>query len=233
MEKNRIFFLNGNALKLLALISMTVDHIGYHLYPSLEILRIIGRISFPIFAYMIAEGCYYTRNKEKHLGMIWGVALICQVVMSIANGNLEMCVLVTLALSVTMIYFIDKAIEKRGWIPILIALLTSLVIVFIPTVLPAVLKEQGFVIDFGIFGVLLPVAVRYAKSRPLKLIACTVCIILLCLTTTLPTRWYHLLALIPLALYNGERGKLRLKYLFYAYYPVHIVVIIAIKSLLS
>jgi len=44
---------------------MTVDHLGFILFPSLIILRIIGRIAFPIFAYMIAEGCRYTKNEKR------------------------------------------------------------------------------------------------------------------------------------------------------------------------
>ena len=48
--------LTGNQLKLIALITMTIDHIGYILLPQYRILRIIGRLAFPIYAYMIAVG---------------------------------------------------------------------------------------------------------------------------------------------------------------------------------
>ena len=58
-------FLNGNQLKIIALIAMTLDHIGKMLLPGFTILQIIGRLAFPIFAYMIAEGCRYTKNRKK------------------------------------------------------------------------------------------------------------------------------------------------------------------------
>lgn len=55
--------ISATALKIIGMIAMTIDHIGYFLFPQIEAFRIIGRIAYPIFAYMIAEGCRYTRNK--------------------------------------------------------------------------------------------------------------------------------------------------------------------------
>ncbi|MBQ7907140.1 MAG: hypothetical protein IJ309_04105 [Clostridia bacterium] len=232
-KQSKIFFLSGNMLKLIALVSMTIDHVGYHLYPSIEILRIIGRIAFPIFAYMVAEGCFYTRNKEKHLGLMWAVAVVCQVVMSIATGNLQMCIFVTFALSTSVIYVIDKAIEKKGWLQYLIASIVCVAVLVITAVLPSVIKSIPFGVEYGIFGVLLPVAVRFTPTRPLKLASCAMMLIFLCLSTLWTIQWYCLIALIPLAFYSGKRGKLNLKYLFYIYYPAHIVVIMAIKLLIK
>ena len=67
--------LTGNQLKLFALLAMTCDHIGVQLFPRLLILRIIGRLALPIFAYMIAQGCRYTKNKKKYLMTIAAVAV--------------------------------------------------------------------------------------------------------------------------------------------------------------
>ena len=79
---NRISFsgLTGNQLKLIALITMTLDHVGMLLLPRVRILRAIGRIAFPIFAYMIAEGCQHTRNRKKYLLSMASFATVCQVV---------------------------------------------------------------------------------------------------------------------------------------------------------
>ena len=57
--------MTGNQLKIIALIAMTIDHVGLILLPQVELLRIIGRLSFPIFAYMIAEGCFFTHDKKR------------------------------------------------------------------------------------------------------------------------------------------------------------------------
>jgi hypothetical protein len=73
--------LSGNALKLIAALAMLIDHIGVLLLPQVLILRVIGRISFPIFAFMIAEGCRYTKNKARYFFTMFGVGAACQVVM--------------------------------------------------------------------------------------------------------------------------------------------------------
>ena len=101
--------LSGNQLKLIALVTMTIDHVGMLLFPRLRILRYIGRIAFPIFAYMIAEGCHYTRNRRKYLLSMIFVAALCQVVYFFAMGSLYMSVLVTFSLSIGLIYLADYA----------------------------------------------------------------------------------------------------------------------------
>lgn len=64
-QKEGSLLLSGNQLKIIAMITMLIDHIGVNLFPSVTIMRVIGRLSFPIFAYMIAEGCRYTRDRKK------------------------------------------------------------------------------------------------------------------------------------------------------------------------
>lgn len=110
---------SGNQLKVIALIAMTCDHVGKELFPQYELLQIIGRLAFPIFAYMIAEGCRYTKNRRKHLLSVAGLALICQLVYFVAQGSLYQGILVTFSLSICMIYVIDHAKSKRtasGWL---------------------------------------------------------------------------------------------------------------------
>ena len=63
--------LTNNQLKIIAMISMLIDHIGLQMFPDLLIFRIIGRLAFPIFAYMIAEGCFYTKNKPDRIKPVW------------------------------------------------------------------------------------------------------------------------------------------------------------------
>ena len=48
--------MNATQLKVIGIVSMTIDHIGYFLFPQMTVLRVIGRLAYPIFAYMIAEG---------------------------------------------------------------------------------------------------------------------------------------------------------------------------------
>ena len=62
MMKINFRTLNGNALKIIGAVSMFIDHVGVLFFPRVLFLRIIGRLAFPIFAYLIAEGCRHTNN---------------------------------------------------------------------------------------------------------------------------------------------------------------------------
>lgn len=216
--------LNSNRLKLLALLTMTVDHIGVHLLPQYTILRIIGRLAFPIYAYFIAEGCTHTKNRKKYLLQMAGMALLCQLVYFFAMGSLFQCILVTFTLSILTIYAIDSGISAK-------AAAALCAVVLITVFLPQWLSGTDFAVDYGLWGVLLPVAVFLAKTPPQKL-ACTAIALSLLALSYGGIQWYGLLALIPLAFYNGTRGSPRFKWLFYWYYPLHLVAIFAIGLLL-
>ena len=78
MEKRKFNIgISASQLKKIALITMILDHMGLLLFPQTQIFRIIGRISFPIYAFLIAEGCRYTKNKYKYLLKI-GITFILQ-----------------------------------------------------------------------------------------------------------------------------------------------------------
>ena len=204
--------LNNNQLKIIALISMTIDHIGVQLFPDIILLRIIGRLAFPIFAYMIAEGVKYTKNRRKYILTISVSAIFCQFVYFFAERSLYQCILVTFSLSILLIY----ALEYKN---IIISLL-SLIGVFIFT--------EFVNIDYGFLGILTPVFIYFASGKANKLISCTALLILLGMVLG-GVQWYALFAIPLLALYNGKRGKLNLKYLFYIYYPLHLGIIYLLK----
>ena len=218
--------LNGNQLKILALIAMTIDHIGCYLYPTHEWMRIVGRLAFPIFAYMIAEGARYTKNRKKYLGMMFGLGVICQIVYYFAMGSLFQCILITFTFSIVLIYALDYAIQRKnaeGWI--LLGLL-FIAVFFLVYVLPKLLSHTDYNVDYGIWGVLFPVFVYLGgKNKWARLALAAIPLVFLALSY--PKQEYALFALVPLALYNGTRGKWKMKYLFYIYYPLHLVVIYA------
>lgn len=213
--------LTGNQLKLFALFAMTLDHVGKQLLPQYEILQIIGRLALPIFAYMIAEGCRYTKNRRKYLLTLTLVALLCQLVYFLAMGSLYQCILVTFSLSVGMIYTIDYARKKKSFLSYCIAMIVFVAVYFVSIPLPKLLDKTDFAIDYGIFGILFSVSVYYAKTKYQKLFMTTISLLALCLTSG-GLQWYSLFAIIPLTLYNGKRGTTKLKHLFYIYYPLHL-----------
>jgi len=216
--------LTGNQLKILALLSMTLDHIGLQLYPQVELLRILGRLALPIFAYMIAEGCWYTKNRKRYLLTMVSVAAVCQLVYFFAMQSLYQCIFVTFSLSICVIYMIEYVRKKRSVFRYALLVVLLLAIVCITEVLPRLLTNSDFAVDYGFWGVFLPVAVYMGKNRMHKLFHAALIVALLGLEIG-GIQWYAFLALPLLVLYNGKRGKLRMKYIFYVYYPVHLCVI--------
>lgn len=215
--------LTGNQLKLIALAAMTCDHIGVQLFPQAVFLRIIGRLAMPIFAYMIAQGCRYTRNRTRYLLTIAATALVCQLVYFFAMGSLYQCILVTFTLSVLLIYALDSLLKKPSVPTAAVAVLALFSARFVSTVLPGLLPGTDFHIDYGFWGILLPAFIYFGREKWQSLLLCAAGLILLSRGNSI--QWYSLLALPLLALYNGTRGKANLKYLFYIYYPAHLVVI--------
>lgn len=216
--------LTSNQLKLLAMLTMTLDHIGVQMFPGALWLRIVGRLAFPIYAYMIAEGCAHTRNRRKYLLQMAGLALLCQLVYFFAMGSLFQCILVTFTLSILLIYACDTGSRP-------LTALALLGVAFVTVALPRLLPGTDFDIDYGFFGVLVPVAAYLGKTHREKLLF-TASVLVALAWSVGGIQWYSLAALLPLALYNGNRGKRRMKWLFYLYYPLHLAAIYGISLLL-
>ena len=106
--------LNNNQLKIIAMVAMLLDHIGAYLFPQVRWLRIIGRLAYPIFAFMIAEGCRHTKNRVRYLLQMGGLAAVCQLVDYVARGSLYQCILVTFTLSILTICAIDSGSSAKA-----------------------------------------------------------------------------------------------------------------------
>ena len=270
--------ITNHQLKILAVIFMTCDHVGKELFPDWSVLQIVGRLAFPMFAFMIAEGCTHTGNRKKYLCSMGGLALFCQLVYFLALGSLYQGVLVTFTLSILWIFVLEawksrwqmsreqkvqaernllqnmvlqstatqgpmlrkqnmgkmgrevvQSIRATIW-PALGAAGTGLGIWIICRRMPQWLPHTDFAIDYGWYGVLLPVVFAIIKSRAGKLIGSALLLILLSLEYQ-GIQWYSLLALPLISLYNGKRGRYGWKYFFYIYYPLHLAVIYLISSL--
>ena len=220
--------LTGNQLKLLAVIFMTIDHIGYILFPWKTVLRVVGRLAMPIFAYMVAEGCRYTRSMPKYLGTMLAVGVVSQIASYVAARSLLLCIMVTFSLSICLIMLLKKAAETKKiiWYLALAAGIAGVFVLteFIPKRIP------GFDIDYGFWGVMLPVCVYAAKDRRLRLAVTALCLALVSQRYGW-IQWFCLGAIPLLALYNGQRGKKSSKYFFYLYFPAHIAALYGIHYL--
>jgi hypothetical protein len=238
--------LSASTLKIIACIFMVIDHLGAYLFEDLRILRILGRLSFPIFAYFIAEGCRYTRRKLKRFLLVFGLGILCETVFFLYSGEIDGGILMTFSLSILLIYqlqAIKKALAHRKWGELVLwGLLMAASLVGVWNLMTIIR------VDYGFWGVLIPVLTalpdykegeaprlfRYLSNRPTKLALCALGMLLLCISRGLTTniQSYCLFALIPLALYNGAPGVKGMKYGFYIFYPLHLVVIFLVEILM-
>lgn len=216
------------SLKLIAIVAMTIDHLGYAIFPDVFILRWIGRLTFPIMAYFIGVGYNKTSDLKKYMITLAAFALLSEIPFNLLSGGSlyggGVNVLVTLLLGLVAIE-ISRRFRYSRW---------GYLVVIIPALLADVLHS-----DYGGGGVYLIFALWYFADHPKGLLWCVgiwsgvnfVSYWMSTGTLNLGTITPLLaLAAVPLlGAYNGDKGytgyKPLLKYLFYLYYPLHMLVI--------
>ena len=240
--------LSASTLKIIACITMVIDHVGAFILTDLEILRIIGRIAVPIFAYFIAEGCRYTRNKLKRLLLVLGLMVLCEGAYLIYDGKLDGGIMMTFTFSILLVYQVQavkKALARKKWWMAALWTLTfsaSLVLVY-------GFVEHVLYVDYGFWGILIPVftvlpdykegeapaCFRYISHLPVKLAFWTLGMLLLCISRGLLTNLqsWCLLSVPIMLLYNGTPGRKGFKYGFYIFYPAHLAILFLIAALLQ
>ena len=105
--------LSGSALKVIAIFSMVIDHCAYFLMPHdtvlYEVMRCLGRIAFPVFAFLVAEGFAHTRNRKKYFGQLLVFAVVSEIPWYLLNGaDGTHNVMFTLALGVVVLAVFEK-----------------------------------------------------------------------------------------------------------------------------
>lgn len=215
--------LNGNHLKLIAAFAMLLDHAGILLFPRIHLLRVIGRLAFPIFAFMIAEGCRYTQNRLRYFLFVFGLGAGCQLVYAFVGGAAYLNILLTFSCSVLLIYSLQEAYRAENWKK---EFFWSAV--FAAGFLSVYGLQQIITMDYGFWGVMTPVFVSFAHLRKFPRWAAVMLLgvgLVLLGADLGGIQHYALLALPLLLLYNGQRRKYKMKYFFYIFYPVHLAVL--------
>lgn len=170
----------NDLLKLLALVTMLIDHIGYMYFPNEMLFRIIGRLAFPIFAYQIAIGYSHTSNLKKYTLRVFSFALITQVPYSFFNPELKFNpihfnVLFTFTAAIGLLWVYDMGILKiksfikaRNYKHLLcgiLLLMLSAIIIILPEVMSFYWK--GFYLEYGMLalGLILLFHIFHAKPE--------------------------------------------------------------------
>lgn len=240
----RYQILSGNALKLIAVVAMFLDHIGAAILeipatwaalganvqgpdplfrdPALSgvlaadvVLRAIGRIAFPIFCFLLVEGFLHTRSVPRYLRRMAVFAVVTELPFD-------------LAFSATPVNW--------GYQNVFLTLLLGLLALaalrrYGDRSLPGFLLAMGCAVvaelshaDYGAFGVVLVLIFYLYRERiaAQTVIGCAA----LCWEVTAP------LAFVPIRMYNGSRGRWDLKYFFYLFYPGHILFLYLVRVML-
>lgn len=243
-RSSRIGFLSGNMLKLIACVAMLLDHAGVVLFPKSVILRVIGRIAFPIFAFMIAQGCRYTRNKLRYFLTVLGCGIVFQAVYFILQPNdTYLNIFLTFSCSILMVYLLSytKRVcfsKKESYLKKVLS-----VSLFCLLALAVFFFNRFLTLDYGFLGSLVPVLVsafyldgvedcpewmRRLDSNWMH-VACLALGIGAIAVFRGGIRVFALCSVPLLLLYSGKRGRKSMKYFFYVFYPAHLVVLWLIR----
>ena len=226
--------LTGSALKLIAVVTMTIDHTAAHLLRFNSafnqplfmyheraltwyvIMRCIGRLAFPIFAFLIVEGFVHTGNRRRYGWSLFICALISEIPWALVNDGFRLMshnVMFTLLWGFLGLCVIDN--YRKDWHKAGLILIGMLAVAFM---FHADYNGSGFA-----FIVLLYVLRNHIALQ--ALVGCCM----------LPLKWVAGLAFIPISMYNGCRGFIRgpwAKYFFYAFFPAHLFIIWVIKKMI-
>ena len=211
--------LSGSALKIIAVVSMVIDHCAYYLMDgntmAYDVMRCFGRIAFPVFAFLVAEGFAHTRNRMRYFLSLLLFAAVSEVPWYLLNGaDGTHNVMFTLALGVAALAVFER-LQKHGALAIAAILLVAL-------------SAEISGLDYGWHGIVEILVFHLFRSK--KYCQSTR---LLQLAFAFPFMSHYgiigaLLACFIIFLYNGTRGIIHgkvAKYGFYAIYPVHLIII--------
>ena len=227
-SSTRRFDFGRELLKILAIVTMAIDHVGNILYPDLLVLRMIGRLSFPIFAYLIVLGLESTKKPLRYMVTLLVFAIVSQVPYFLAFGIQpveRLNILFSLLLSAITIYFY----EKRSPATIL------------PLLASIILPTEG-----SYYAVLTTVGMKLLRDTPklgaLVLFALNLQFVLLSSEIQTQIQIISLLALPLILLHMKNKIKIEIlipenslayllrKYFFYVFYPLHLGLLFFINT---
>ncbi|MCT4687757.1 TraX family protein [Vallitalea sp.] len=218
--------MNSTNLKIVACLTMLIDHLGAVFFPQYIYFRIIGRITFPIFAFLIAEGYLHTHNVKKYLIRLFTFALISEIPYNLAfdgkiiNFGSGLNVFFTLFFGLLAVFVYDYY-KKFGLLPVLLI-----------GIIAHLLKT-----DYGMLGILVIFVFYVFRGDFYKQVLSYILLTLVFLGIIyfeyerINLQVFSTLALIFIYFYNGKKGP-NIKYLFYVFYPGHLLILGLLRYIL-
>ena len=234
-------------LKVIAMVSMLIDHTSIAYFEQISWMNLIGRIAFPIFAFQISEGYIHTKNLKKYFLRLFLFALISQIPFMLFLSTyidieeliftelLTLNIFFTLFVGLLAIFLHDKISHSNIKFTTnkKIDYILKQVIGIIIAILLGILAEICH-FDYGFFGIAIIFMFYLFKNDKLAMVISyiTACILKygIQIISYGFNIWYVLLGIftilpiIFICLYNGKQGK-KVKYLLYLFYPVHLLIL--------
>lgn len=222
-----IQFLDGTSLKLIAMVSMVIDHVGDIFFPEAIWMRVVGRIAMPLFAFCVSEGYIHTRDRQSYLMRMGVFALISEIPFDLAfYGTLYLQhqnIMLTFFLALCALLAFDYLTERYDGVQGLALGIGAVTVI----ALGSIFLRADY--NFSAIGLIF---VFYFLRDQDAFIRYTAGMAFLLLVRNVGINLWGILSAIPLSFYNGKRGR-GLKLLFYVFYPAHFLVLFAIKSLIG
>ena len=238
-------------LHIMAMAFMLCDHLWGTVVPGNNWLTVIGRLAFPIFAFMIVEGYFHTKNLKRYVLRLLLFAVISEIPFNLAIGSrffypIHQNVLWSFLISIGLIYLneLTRRIRKK-WLRILVGIIVGANSLLVGSILGIITFS-----DYYHAGVLTVLVFYFFRRRKWWcLIAQIVClwiinvellggfgydVVLFGKSFFITQQGFALFALIPIWLYRGKQGYHAkwFKYLCYAFYPAHLLILAIIKMLI-
>ncbi|MBE5821033.1 MAG: conjugal transfer protein TraX [Clostridiales bacterium] len=208
--------------KIIAIISMLCDHIGICISNNITYLRCIGRLSLPIFAWQLSIGADKTKNIWKYLFRLFIFSIISQPFYMLLKNDLlhsstiQFNIGFTLFLGLICIIALKKDIKLGITITIIIAFIA-----------------EKINIEYGWYGILMIVIFYIFKNnKVLLLIAQLVNFLAYYYIMPIWQQGISLLSVIAIILLYNEKKGINAKYLFYVFYPLHMLILYLVFKLI-
>lgn len=218
--------INSFTLKIIAAATMAADHAGAVLFPETQWLRIVGRMAFPIYCFLLVEGYVRTKNVRNYIMRLLAFALVSEIPFDLAFFGVPFYmghqnVFFTLAAGLSAVWAIDSnslrpVRQDYGKRPE-----SAPALINAASAIACFAFAYFFRTDYSYAGVLLIVCFYvFRNSLPMAVLSLAGINMLL----FGGIQGYAVIAAVPIVLYNGARGP-KLKYVFYLFYPVHLVLL--------
>ncbi len=229
--------INSFTLKMIAIITMVIDHVGAVLFPMNMMFRYIGRISFPLFVFLLVEGSIHTSKIRKYELRMFLFALISEIPFDLAFSNEivdihSQNVFWTLTIGLVMLDLIQNGasyvkLHKGKKVQLAwsegqpIPMVWQFVVVAVCACVAEALQT-----DYGAGGILL---IYFVWMLHENVVAQAVAFVVISLLFFGSVELPGVIAFLPIFLYNGKKGP-SAKYVFYAFYPVHLFILHLIQT---